>query len=346
MTHRADQPLDSGIRILKRLRIRAWLAMSLPFLLPTLAFFAIRYFDPRFLHNPVLIALFGLFSVGQIILAVQLLALIREADRTRAVLTSLKVSGETLNPQNLVASVAALPPSDCRDLVLNWLEMGLSHEVEVGLELLRNSVGRRGLVEHRRLGLHALVNRTVMKLGFLGTLVGLLLTFPPMKRAILGLSDSGGEMRFIHDIAQAIDEDAYAIQATLVATALSLLLEALSVHVLESFFRDFEQVDTHLADWNIGVLRPKVQVRRDGQEIEQHQQAHALRVAQAQKILDDQLKSLVDSIQASNRLIEGLAKSQVALSARVEELATWEADYRRFLSAKRDAALPPGVGKS
>ncbi|MBK9579889.1 MAG: hypothetical protein IPK50_16955 [Fibrobacterota bacterium] len=349
MTHRADQSLQSGIKILERLRIRAMLAIALPFLLPLAAFLAIRYFDPRFLHNPVLVALFALFTIGQIVLLVQLVSLIREAARTRDVLKALKSTGERIDPRKLSSNLEALPPSDCRDLVLAWLDMGLSHEVEVGLELLRNSIGRRGLVEHRRLGLHALVNRTVMKLGFLGTLVGLLLTFPPMKRAILGLSDSGGEMRFITDIAQAIDEDAYAIQATLVATALSLALEALSVQVMESFFRDFEQVDTHLADWNIGVLRPAIQGARaqhDANVTGIDQEAVAQRIVQAQKALDLQLAALVESIHGSHRLIEGLTKSQQALAVRIDEIAAWELDYRRFLATKREAALPPGAGRS
>ncbi|MBK8803931.1 MAG: hypothetical protein IPN71_18140 [Fibrobacteres bacterium] len=349
MIHRADHPLNSGIKILQRLRTRAFVSLLLPCSLAVAAFFAIRHFDPNFLQNPVLVALYVLFTIGQIVLLVQLLMLIRESALAAQVLSALKSAGSALDTRKLSSTLEGLPPSDCRDLVLAWLDMGLCHEVEVGLELLRNSTGRRGLVEHRRLGIHALINRTVMKLGFLGTLVGLLLTFPPMKRAILGLSDSDGEMRFIHDIAQAIDEDAYAIQATLVATALSLALEAISVQVLESFFRDFEQVDTHLADWNIGVLRPAIKGAQadpicDGTGLDPA--AVAQRLAQAQKLLDDQLVALAGSIQGSHRLIEGLGKSQQALSARIDELAAWESDYRRFLATKREAALPPGAGKS
>ncbi|HNY31892.1 MAG TPA: hypothetical protein PKO15_13480 [Fibrobacteria bacterium] len=348
MNLRSDRTLHSGIKILDRLRLRGMLSLALPFVLSVGAFFAIRYFDPRFLHNPILVGLFGLFVVGQVVLLVQLVTLLREASNTKKVLVALRQEGDSPDLRKLSSTLEALPPTDCRDLVLAWLDMGLSHEVEVGLELLRNSVGRRSLTEHRRLGLHALVNRTVMKLGFLGTLVGLLMTFPPMKRAILGLSDSGGEMRFITDIAQAIDEDAYAIQATLVATALSLALEALSVQVMESFFRDFEQVDTHLADWNIGVLRPVVLAAKESAESSGgiDPEATAQRIVAAQKALDLQLVALVESIHGSHRLIEGLTKSQQVLAARIDEIAAWEMDYRRFLATKREAALPPGAGKS
>lgn len=341
MTSTSLSPLQAGLNAMGRMCLKARLFLVLPPALSIASFLAIRYFDPRFLSNPVLLGLFGLFLVGQIVFGVQLWGLCGEARRTQDLLSLLLRAGERFDPRTLLDSMVGCKPSEARSLVLGWLSAGAGLSLESSLELGRNSAGRRSLGEHRRLGFHALVNRIVMKLGFLGTLVGLLLTFPPMKRAILGLSDSGGEMRFIHDIARAIDEDAYAIQATLVATGLSLLLEALSVSILEGFFREFELVDSYLADWHLSVLRPLVERPAEPAALELSQSRQMETLAKAQSALDHQLRDLVETIGSTHRLVEALGRSQRILAGRMEELLAWEADYRRFLEHKKIAAFPP-----
>ena len=58
-------------------------------------------------------------------------------------------------------------------------------------------------------------------------------------------------------------EDAYAIQATLVATGFSLLLETLVVQILERLYGRVEIVESLLSDWNLTVLRRVVRRRRN-----------------------------------------------------------------------------------
>jgi len=335
-------PLELARSELTALKIRVAWAMALPWVVAASALVVVWAFDHGFLRNPILVTVLGLFLLGQVFLVGQLRRLLRRASSGLKVLVVLMDSGDRPDLPILERKLQALSPDPLRDLVLGWIGLGRDFGGEGASEFLQNSIDRRVLGDDADLGIHGLINRVVLKVGFLGTLIGLLLTFPPMKRAVLGLSGSGGEMTFIRDIAKAIDEDAYAIQATLVATGFSLLLETLVVHIVERFYGRFELVESHLSDWNLTVLRRATTHRAEPShgEISEDNLRLKEKLAQGQQILDAHLARLIDSLETTGKSVEAVARTQDALHRRVTELADWEEEYRQFLAAKSAATLP------
>jgi len=334
--------LSRAIELLDGIRRNALISLALPIPLSVFAVLAVAHFDAVFYRNPIQSSILLLFVAGQVLLVFQLLDLARRAKDDRKVFEALRCAGADPTLAHLAANLGALEVGETRDLCLRWIELGLRGDCDAGGGILRNSADRRDLKDNSRLGLHALVNRTVLKVGFLGTLVGLVLTFPPMKRAILGLSDSGGEMGFIRDIAKAIDEDAYAIQATLVATGISLLLEALVVQLLERLFRRRELAETHLSDWYLSVLAPAVRAHV-AKESASSPEAFArtdARLLEAQGLLDGHVQKLLETLRHTGTSVEAMERLHAELAARVGRLHEWEAEYRQFLSTKRAAAGP------
>jgi hypothetical protein len=336
------QSLVRAAQVLERIRWQSLIALAIPLPLALFAVMVMQHFDTLYYRNPVQAAILVLFLVGQAVLASQLFQMSRRALEDRKVFDVLHAAGSEPDLGGLQQALSSLPPAETRDLCLRWIELGLRGEFDASGVILRNAADRRDLLDHGRLGIHALVNRTVLKVGFLGTLVGLVLTFPPMKRAILGLSDSGGEMGFIHDIAKAIDEDAYAIQATLVATGISLLVEALVVQLLDRLFRSRELAETHLSDWYLTVLVPAVRAhpgRDRGPSAEERVRTEA-RLIEAQKLLDTHVQKLLETIRHTGDSVEAVGRLQEELARRLGELRSWESDYRQFLSTKKIAAGP------
>jgi hypothetical protein len=339
-------PLGQAKAELAGLAKAASYAFAVPAILSVVSILVVRRFDPGFLKNPILIGVLGLFLVGQILLVWQLVDLRRRASKGLVVLERLAQAGEQPDLEGIERSLLSLQPDPMRDLVLGWIRLERRFHGEGALELMQNSIDRRSLRDHAELGVHALLNRVVLKIGFLGTLVGLLFTFPPMKRAVLGLSGSDGEMTFIRDIAKAIDEDAYAIQATLVATGLSLLLEAVVVQILERFYGRFELVESLLSDWNLMVLRPSVRKSATSEASgtpEDNLRLQA-RLAQGQQILDSHLNQLLETLRKTGESVEAVARSQAGLEHRVTEIVSWEKDYRAFLASKEKASAPASRG--
>lgn len=332
-------PLLQAQSHLATLRTSVFLALSMPVVLSVASVAVVRLFDPRYLSNPIVMTVLGLFLVGQVVLLFQLRRLFLRVKSGLRVLAILKQAGKLPDLQLLEERLLALPPDPMGNLVLGWIELGRDFAGEGSSDLLQNSIDRRSLHDHTELGVHTLINRVVLKVGFLGTLIGLLMTFPPMKRAVLGLSTSGGELTFIRDIAKAIDEDAYAIQATLVATGFSLLLETLVVQVMERFYGRFELVESLLSDWNLTVLRRSMAPRTATGSEEGNLHLKAT-LAQGQRILDAHLKQLIESLRQTGESVEAVAATQAALHKRVIELSQWENEYRQFLSSKLGAAAP------
>jgi hypothetical protein len=336
------QSLARATEVLDGIRRNALASLALPIPLSAFAILAVAHFDPFFYRNPIQASILLLFLAGQAVLVYQLLGLSKRAVEDRKVFEALRAAGADPDLPRLEQSLGALPVGEIRDLCLRWIELGLRGDCDAAGGILRNAADRRDLQDNSRLGLHALVNRTVLKVGFLGTLIGLVLTFPPMKRAILGLSDSGGEMGFIRDIAKAIDEDAYAIQATLVATGISLLLEALVVQLLERLFRRRELTETHLSDWYLSILAPAVRahVAKDRAPSSEDRARTEARLIEAQKILDAHVQRLLETLRHTGTSVEAMERLQIELAGRVGRLSAWEAEYRQFLSTKTAAAGP------
>lgn len=339
---RLPSPLERARAEMSALKRRVVWTLALPVVVAVSALAVVWVFDHGFHRNPIIVVILGLFLIGQAFLMSQLRRLLKRIATGLGVLVVLMEAGERIDLALLEQRLQALPPDPMRDLVLGWIGLGRDFGGEGAAEFQQNAIDRRALRDETDLGIHALINRVVLKVGFLGTLIGLLLTFPPMKRAVLGLSGSDGELTFIRDIAKAIDEDAYAIQATLVATGFSLLLETLVFHILERFYGRFELVESHLSDWNLTVLRRATMGRSEPSPglISEDNLRVAEKLAQGQRILDTQLARLVESLETTGRSVEAVARTQAALHQRVTELAEWEVQYRQFLASKSAATLP------
>jgi hypothetical protein len=229
-------------------------------------------------------------------------------------------------------------------LVLNWLDLGLRGSREGYDTLLEESLDRRSISDTRMLSLHSAINRTTLKLGFLGTLIGIILTFPPMKRAVLGLSDSDGELKFIRDIALAIDGDQYAILSTLVATGLSILVEFVTIQLLERILLGFDVVHSNVNDWNALCLQPSIARRHDAahraSEAEKHQERLEKALVQAQLTLENHLAELLGAMHFAGTQMGKIGNIQLAAEERIARLEQYERQYRSFLAAKREAATP------
>lgn len=337
-------PLAQGIAELDGIRNRSWIAIPVALALSVVSVLALHRVDPGFLRNPVLMGILGIFLLGEILFLVQIGRILVRTSRTRATLRILLQAGPSPDLPSLERSLKNAAPDAFRDLVLGWLEMGRVPGARGGeLDLARNSSERRVLNDDGVLATHATLNRVVMKVGFLGTLVGLLLTFPPMKRAILGLSGSEGEMTFIRDIAKAIDEDAYAIQATLVATAISLLMETFVAQVLERLTSRFALVETCVADWRLLVLnavaKPSPRLF-DITSAAGSTGGGASTEARLELHLEARLAQLESALQRTDSCLARLIQAQERIGSSVADLAEWERDYRAFLAAKDRAAAP------
>ncbi len=294
--------------------------------------------DPIWYRNPILVIILALFTLGQVMLFQHLSTIRGGAQSTLEALALLKAAGPEPDLESLRDQLAKARPGHTRDLALHWVEIGLQGNTEGSEPLLDNATERRFIRDHKLAGLHVSINRTILKVGFLGTLIGLLFTFPPMKRAILGLSSSNGEMTFIRDIAQAIDEDGNAILATLVSTAFSMLLETVVVQALERMLMGFDLADRHLADWNITCLQNAVRLRKA--RMQALQGASPVGWPTTRDEMDARFKLLLETVSRCGETVETLAKAQDSIARRVEHLVAFETRYRDFVAAKASTLTP------
>lgn len=309
-----------------------------PLPLLALGYGATTLLDPTWMHNPILVIILALFTVGQVMLFKHLTTIRTGAKRTLEALALLKKAGPDPDLDTLLDELARAKPGHTRDLAMHWVEIGLQGNSDGAAPLLENATERRFIRDHKIAGLHVSINRTILKVGFLGTLIGLLMTFPPMKRAILGLSDSDGEMAFIRDIAQAIDEDGRAILATLVSTAFSILLETVVVQALERMLIGFDMADRHLADWNITCLQNAVRKRNAAMQAKQG--ASPVGWPTTRDEMDARFKLLLETVSRCGETIETLAQTQDSIARRVTDLTAFEKRYRDFVAAKASTLTP------
>lgn len=319
-----DCPLERSRAILLRLSRRLGLVAWAPVPVLAVCVLLLHRFDPRWYASVVLVAILLLFAVGQLAACRQFLALRRAVTETIAALAVLGRADDHPDASAFRRALGQLPPGHVRDLVLRWVEMGAAAPEARGIHLFENARERREIQEGKLVGFHVSLNRNIMKLGFLGTLVGLLLTFPPMRAAVMGLADSGGEMRFIADIAKAIDEDAYAIQATLVSMGFSLFLEAMVLQALERLLVGFQLVDSHLVDWYLLRLRPWLARRAEDGDPEEVRSAEVARPdpAAARKAFVAEEKA---------RLEQSLREARRELERRSGDLSEFESRHRAWL---------------
>jgi biopolymer transport protein ExbB/TolQ len=290
-------------------------------------------------HNIYLSLFLGVvfmgFFVGQVMAFRQLRTLRRDLESGRKTLEIVEAAGAGFDPAQLLERLRREAPAcDIRDLVLKWLELGMQGRSEGYDTMLEEFLERRAIQENRALSMHDTINSTTLKLGFLGTLIGIILTFPPMKRAILGLSTSDGELRFIRDIALAIDGDQYAILSTLIATGLSILIEFFTIQYLELLFHGVGGVVSRMNEWNTMTLQPVVSARRDlearADAAERNRARLEEAVVGAQATLERHLAELAAAARSAEARLQELARAQDAIEARATRLAEAEENHARL----------------
>jgi hypothetical protein len=347
----SENPLQQAGRALTRIRKTASLCTALP--VPVIALATAGFFvldahmkSHHWYYNPFLVLIYGIFVSGQVLAVVQMRRVLKGVRNTGKVLAVLLDAGDEPDLEGLrVQLLEKAPPGHLRDLLLRWIELGLRGELHGSDALLDNAWDRRSMIDNRSVSVHISLNRTSLKVGFLGTLYGLILTFPPMQRAVMGLADSEGEMKFIKDISAAIDGDEFAIMVTLGATALSILIELVTVQILERALGGFDIVNSHIDDWNLTRLQPWIR-KRYGPEAQKLRAIDAQvelerKMAQVQAEMDKNLAHTLEAMTKTTKQIEMLSQVQAVVGKRIAELSDFEKQYRSFLQARTQAAAPP-----
>lgn len=328
-SHRSiPSPLQHATKTLARVRRTVRLAALVP--LPTIIIAAVAMVAVNTLvfQNAFLALFLGIifvmFVAGQVVALRQLRAMRAPLASTEKTVQAMVEAGTEPDLEALRDRLAEIPGGPVRDLVLRWTELAATGRTDGYESLLEDALDRRSLHDTRILGLHAMLNRTTLKLGFLGTLIGIILTFPPMKRAVLGLSDSDGELKFIRDIALAIDGDQYAILSTLIATGLSILVEFLTIQMLERILHGLDMVQSDVNDWNTVCLQPAVLRRREGADLEKSNARMEIALIQAQQTMEQHLAGLNGAMREAARQLGQVIDVQTAVSQRLEDLAGYD----------------------
>jgi biopolymer transport protein ExbB/TolQ len=344
--------LDLARKHLRYCLILSSLTLALPFPLLGGAVYGFFHFQPTWFTDVFLWAILVLFAVGQIGAFIQLISLIRGATKAKKTLSILRSAGERPSLGSLQDKLMNKAPScSLRDSVLRWIQLGVQGETQGIERMMEHASVRREQKANTIISFHTLINRVTLKMGFLGTLIGLLMTFEPMKQAMLSLQGSEGEFRFIQDIVKAIDGDAYAILTTLFATGLSLFVELLTIQIFERILDQFEMVNNNLDDWCLIHLQPWINDNYGGRrktensQVEELQQQFSQKMLELQSTMDEQLRALSERVQETGRQMLRLAPLQKEIDRKIGMLADYEQQYRQFISTKL-RSLAPAVAKT
>lgn len=307
----------------------------------TLSFF---WYETLWYHDPFLVIIYSIFIFGQTIAMFQYPSIIKRTQAHQYNLNLLNsLDRGNLGEFNLSFTQQAQEGPE-KDLILKWTQMGLQGDYHSAQNLLDNARDIQDIKTHQSIGLHTLLNRLTLKMGFLGTLIGLVQTFPPMKKAILGLADKDGQMQFIKDIAKAIDGDEYAILTTLVATALSILVESFSIFLLEKNYGKLDTNFSQLHSWFITHMRPIIQKNYsfEGAQmslIEKHQQTEESMI-KAQIQMTENLRQFAQVSHELREQIGELHTIQHQVEDKVDILVSHEKLYQQFIQTKDEASAP------
>jgi len=340
-------PLRHATGTLARIRRTLFLAILVPLPIVVIAAVSMVAVNVFVFQNAFLALFLGIifvvFVTGQLVAFKQLRAMRVPLASAEKTIKAMIEAGSEPDLEALRDRLEAdVPEGPIRDLVLRWTELAVEGRTDGYEMLLDDALDRRAIEDSRLLGLHATINRTTLKLGFLGTLIGIILTFPPMKRAVLGLSDSDGELKFIRDIALAIDGDQYAILSTLIATGLSILVEFITIQTLERILHGLDLVQSDVNDWNALCLQPAVARRRQGADLEKSNARMELALIQAQQTMEQHLAGLTGAMREAARQLGQVTEIQSAVAQRLEELSA----YDKLLAALHQSqkALEQTVG--
>jgi len=324
--------LKHGIQSLDKMRRLAWSGLALPLPLIVFSIFVFNHYLRHWYKDPFVLGILVVFLVGQAMAVSENLSVLRGLRKSRNLLLWLQSKAHASAPE-LLQGLRDLPGGHLHDVVTNSVLTTQSEGGASVQSVLDNAANRRMARDARTIGLQVAVNRTTLKLGFLGTLIGLLLTFTPMKEAILALRDSGGEMKFVTDIAKAIDGDYFAIYTTLLATGLSLLIEMITLQLLERALGRFETMNSFVDEWLLVELEPRL--KKPFTPGEQGAGLHSL-----QTQMTANLEQLARAVADTTRRIEEVLRVQETLGRRVDLLLDCDRDARVALTTRLDTKGP------
>ncbi len=324
--------------------LSSWIRLS-PLLLIIGVTTGFQLYSETWYHDPFLVLIYAIFIVGQVIAVFQYPKLFKRYSKISRLfdqLTSFKGNKDLNTLQsNLQTNVDDTPE---KQMVLDWISMGLKGDSESSSAILDYTTDAQEIANNNSIGAHSLFNRLTLKMGFLGTLIGLVRTFPPMKKAILGLSEKDGQSQFIKDIASAIDGDEYAILTTLVATGLSIVIESLVIFILEKLYGGLEEVHGHLYNWYIMELKPII-VKEYSNESKQLLLME--KYASTEMILAKTQKVVLESFEKFSSLSENISHRlstietiQSNVDIRIKHLIDHENRYIDFINMKDEASVP------
>ncbi|HSQ43186.1 MAG TPA: hypothetical protein VLM37_12980 [Fibrobacteraceae bacterium] len=305
-TDSRDAGLDMARTALQTLSRNSRLGLWLPIPMVILSFWAFGRFEAHWYFDPFLGGIALVFLAGQLFAWMQHRIFLRGARKVSKALDALSFLPRGLTP--VAESLRLLPNSHFRDLMLRVIRPLQAGNFSLAQSLLDSAANRRNVHENRRMGQHVTVNRIILKLGFLGTLIGLLWTFPPMKDAMLSLTGSEGQFKFVSHIAAALDGDRFAIFATLIATGLSLLIELVTIQILERSFAQFEEVNSLSEEWVMSTV-PTPEPGSNGSTAPE-------RVETLQLEMQRNLGELAEVVRRTSRRIEDVREMQDALERR------------------------------
>jgi biopolymer transport protein ExbB/TolQ len=346
----AYSPIDLAFKHLRECLKTTKSVALLPVPLIAGAILGFNYFHPAWHTNLFLWSILLLFAFGQAGSLFQLLTLYKGVLKAVNTLGILRRAGHRPDLQVLQKQLMVAAPScQIRDNVLNWIQLGIQGETDGIERIMEHAAVRRDQNAARIISFHSIINRTTLKLGFLGTLIGLMMTFDPMKQAMLSLQSSQGEFRFVTDIVRAIDADAFAIIATLFATGLSIFIELLTIQFFERILHKFELVNNDLDDWCIIYLQPWIKEASNGKksndDLIEFQKQFAEKITVVQKAMDEQVRALATGVLETGQQIAGLAVIQKETAKKISDLTEDEKQYRAFLQSKLARVVPPAGDK-
>ncbi|MFP4165283.1 MAG: hypothetical protein ACLFQB_15215 [Chitinispirillaceae bacterium] len=344
--------LDVARKHLENSKNLTTLSMALPLPLICGAVLGFFYFQPTWYTDPFLWAILALFVFGQLGALVQYISLRAGAAKAQKTLSVVKGQGDSPDLQTLQQKMFMdAPPCQIRDGILRWIQLGVQGETRGMERMMDHAAVRRDQVANKIISFHSTVNRTTLKLGFLGTLIGLLMTFEPMKQAMLSLQGSQGEFKFINDIVKAIDGDAYAILTTLFATGLSIFIELLTIQVFDRILGQFEMVNNNLDDWCLIHLQPRIKdnalasEKKHMEELARLQKEFTEKITAIHNSMDMQLKELASRVEETGRQMVKLIPLEKEMGRKIALLTEYEAQYRQVLGAKLQTLAPTGLVK-
>lgn len=295
------------------------------------------YGNQNWFDDPFTVVIVSLFIFGQVLGLYQYLQYYIKA-RAVSKLTKAVDSQKSIETQEDLKSLSETvlkeaPNSDEKHLILNWLDARTKSRRSSSTELTDSAFNRHELKREKTAYLHILINRMTLKLGFLGTLIGLLMTFPAMQGAMQNLQGSDGEMLFINDIVEAIKGDQYAILTTMLATFLSIIAEFITIQLITRLSINFELIMGYFSDWYHSTIVPIFEDKSLDETLEKQKK-------EAEQAISENLVTLTALSKQTAVQLEQMTQFQNKLAKRVAELDSYEQHYRQLLATKAVAVAP------